>query len=133
MLVWLKSPNGIITLVTIAMLSFIGYIFLEARFFLGQWIPGNTAAAIETLVVLAIVGGWLYAFSNLVIDKRSGLIVALILSIILTLIALFDLINYSPIPSPIPYGWPLLEISVWTMLISNTTAITAISIKLASY
>jgi hypothetical protein len=129
MLVWLKSPNGIITLVTIAMLSFIGYIFLEARFFLGQWIPGNTAAAIETLVVLAIVGGWLYAFSNLVIDKRSGLIVALILSIILTLIALFDLINYSPIP----YGWPLLEISVWTMLISNTTAITAISIKLASY
>jgi hypothetical protein len=129
MLVWLKSPNGIITLVTIAMLSFIGYIFLEARFFLGQWIPGNTAVAIETLVVLAIVGGWLYAFSNLVIDKRSGLIVALILSIILTLIALFDLINYSPIP----YGWPLLEISVWTMLISNTTAITAISIKLASY
>ena len=93
MFIWFKSQNGIITLVTIAMLSFIGYIFLEARFFLGQWIPGNTAAAIETLVVLAIMGGWLFAFSNIVNNERSGLIIALILSIILTLIALFDLIK----------------------------------------
>ncbi len=128
MLVWFKSLNGIIAFSSIAMLSFIGYVFLEARYFLGQWIPGNTAAAIETLVVLIIAGGWLNAFSNLVIDRRSGLFVALILSVLLAAIALFDLINYSPIP----YGWPLLEISVWIMLISNAITVAAISFRLAS-
>ncbi len=129
MLIWFKSLNGIITLLAIALLSFVGYVFLEARFFLGQWIPGNTAVAIEILVVLTIIGSWLFAFSNIVANKRSGLIIALILSIIVALIALFDLINYSPIP----YGWPLLEISVWIMLISNATAIAAISLKLTSH
>lgn len=110
------------------MLSFSGHTFLEARYFLGQWIPGNTATVIETLVVLAIVGCWLYAFSNMVADRRSGVIVALILSIVLALIALFALINYSSIP----YGWPLLEISVWIMLVSNVLVASTILVRLVN-
>ncbi len=129
MFIWFRSQNGVITLSTIALLSFVGYTFLEARFFLEEWIPGNAAAAIEALVVLAIVGSWLYAFLNIVAGKESGLIVALILSILLVIIALFDLINYSPIP----YGWPLLEISVWAMLLSNAITIAAILFKMASH
>ena len=104
------------------MLSFSGHTFLEARYFLGQWIPGNTATVIETLVVLAIVGCWLYAFSNMVADRRSGVIVALMLSIVLALI------NYSSIP----YGWPLLEISVWIMLVSNVLVASTILVRLVN-
>lgn len=129
MFIWFRSQNGAITLSAIALLSFVGYTFLEARFFLEEWIPGNAVAAIETLVVLAIVGSWLYAFFKIVTGKESGLIVALILSILLVIIALFDLINYSPIP----YGWPLLEISVWAMLLSNAITIAAILFKMASH
>ena len=37
---WFTSLNGAITLSALALLSFIGYAFMEARYFLEKWIPG---------------------------------------------------------------------------------------------
>ena len=35
----------------LALLSFIGYAFMEARYFLEKWIPGDGAAIVETIVL----------------------------------------------------------------------------------
>ena len=117
---------GAITLSSIAMLSFIGYIFLEAYFFLGQWISGITAAAAMTLVVIAIVGGWMWGLLAAVGGSRGGLIAALVFGLLRVLITLYDLILYSPIP----YGWPLLQIAVWTTFVLCLIAVIAIMLQL---
>ncbi len=41
---WFTSLNGAITLSALALLSFIGYAFMEARYFLEKWIPGDGAS-----------------------------------------------------------------------------------------
>jgi hypothetical protein len=92
MINWFTSLRGTITLSSIAMLSFIGYVFLEANFFLGQWISGITAAATMTLVVIVIVGGWLWGLLAAVGGSRAGLIAALIFGAIPVPITLYDLI-----------------------------------------
>jgi hypothetical protein len=122
MIAWFTSLNGAITLSVVAMLSFIGYALLESRYFLEQWIPGKTAAVLETLFVLAMVGLWTWALIGASDGKRGGLVAALVFGAISALIALFDLIRYSPIP----YGWPLLQIAVWVMLIANALAIASV-------
>ena len=126
MINWFTSLMGAITLSSIAMLSFIGYIFLEAYFFLGQWISGITAAAAMTLVVIAIVGGWMWGLLAAVGGSRGGLIAALVFGLLPVLITLYDLILYSPIP----YGWPLLQIAVWTTFVLCLIAVIAIMLQL---
>ncbi len=126
MLTWFTSLNGAITLSVLATLSFIGYAILESRYFLEQWIPGISAAVLETLFVLIVVGVWIWALLAANGGSRGGLVVALILSAISALIALFDLIRYSPIP----YGWPLLQISVWVMLVASAVSSFSLSLHL---
>jgi hypothetical protein len=48
---WFTSLNGAITLSALALLSFIGYAFMETRYFLEKWIPGDGAAMVETIVL----------------------------------------------------------------------------------
>ena len=126
MINWFTSLMGAITLSSIAMLSFIGYIFLEAYFFLGQWISGITAAAAMTLVVIAIVGGWMWGLLAAVGGSRGGLIAALVFGLLPVLITVYDLILYSPIP----YGWPLLQIAVWITFVLCLIAVIAIMLQL---
>ncbi|MFQ5944506.1 MAG: hypothetical protein ACE5JF_13240 [Anaerolineales bacterium] len=126
MIAWFASVNGAIVLSVIAMLSFIAYALLESRYFLEQWIPGRTAAALETLFVVFIVGLWTWGLFAASGGKRGGLIAALVFSGLTALIALFDLIRYSPIP----YGWPLLQIGVWVMLVASVLAIASIVLNL---
>ena len=110
----------------IAMLSFVGYAFLEAYFFLGQWLPGTTAAAAETLVVVAIVGGWTWGLLAAAGSSRGGFVAMLVFSLIAALITLYDLVFYSPIP----YGWPLLQIVVWTTFVINILAIALVAFQM---
>jgi hypothetical protein len=126
---WFTSLNGAITLSVIALLSFIGYALLESRYFLEQWLPGRAAAAAETLFVLALVGGWLWALFAATGGSRGGLIAALVFSLLPTLFTLFDLVFYSPIP----YGWPLLQIAVWIAFTSCMLAIVAIALRLRQW
>jgi hypothetical protein len=126
MLTWITSLKGAMTLSTVALLAFIGYAFLESRYFLEAWIPGVTAAAIETVIVLAIVGGWLWGLLAAVDGSRGALIAVLIFGALPGLMTLYDLILYSPVP----YGWPLMQIMVWITFVTSLVATVAVALQL---
>jgi hypothetical protein len=128
MFAWMTSLKGAMTLSVIALLAFVGYAFLESRYFLEQWIPGVTAAAIETVIVLAIVGGWLWGLFSAADGSRGALIAVLIFSALPGLMTLYDLILYAPIP----YGWPLMQIMVWITFITSLVATIAVALQLRS-
>ena len=97
-----------------ALLSFIGYVFMEMRYFLGDWIPGNIAAMVETVVLLLIIGGWLRALFVTASGRRGGLIASLIFSLLIIIIAIYDMqyVIFSPT------AWPL-NLMVIIMLIAG--------------
>ncbi len=128
MVAWFTSLKGMLTLSVIALLAFVGYAFLESRYFLEQWIPGVAAAAIETVVVLVIVGGWLWGLFAAVEGSRGALIAVLIFGALPGLMTLYDLILYSPVP----YGWPLMQIMVWVTFITSVLATVAVALQLRS-
>ena len=99
---WFASLNGTIMISAIALLSFIGYTLMEMRYYLEKWIPGDTAAIVEAIVILLIVGGWLWALFAARDGRRGGLIALLALSLFAILIALYDMqfVLYSPMPWP---------------------------------
>jgi hypothetical protein len=110
---WFTSLSGAVTFSALSLLSFIGYIFLMSRYFLEKWIPGDRAAAIETIGVLIIVGLWLRALFVAASDRRSGLVTLFAFSAFTTLVALYDL----PHPGP----WPSMIIVVSTLVFSVLT------------
>ena len=107
---WFTSLNGAITLSALALLSFIGYVFLMSRYFLEKWIPGDSAAAVETIIVLLIIGVWIRALFVATSGRRGGLIALFAFSAVTTLIALYDL----PHPGP----WLSLMMVVATCIFS---------------
>ena len=123
---WLTSLNAAITISIIALLSFIGYAFLEALYFLGGWITGRAAAAAMTLFVMGIVGGWIWGLLAAKAGSRGGLIALFVLCLITASIMLYDIVFYSPIP----YGWPLVQIAVWVTFIGSVLALIAIARQL---
>lgn len=125
---YLTSSRGSLMFSILGLLSFVAYAFLVSRYVLEQLTPGVTAALIETLIVLAIVGGWVYGLLLASDGLRSGWIILLVCSLLPTLFTLYDLIFYSPIP----YGWPLLQIVVWITLTSNAAACVAVIGQLRS-
>ena len=107
---WLASLNGMVTLSALSLLSFIGYVFLMSRYFLAKWIPGDSAAAAETIGVILVVGGWMRALFAAASGRRGGLIALLAFSAVTTLIGLYDL----PHPGP----WPSMLMVVATFVFS---------------
>ena len=99
---WFTSLNGAITLSSLALLSFIGYALMEMRYFLENWIPGDVATLVETIVLLLIVGGWLRALLVAAGGRRSGLTALFAFSLLITLIALYDMqfVLYTPMLWP---------------------------------
>jgi hypothetical protein len=69
---WLTSMSAAITISIIALLSFIGYTFLEALYFLGGWITGRAAAAAMALFVMGIAGGWIWGLLAATAGSRGG-------------------------------------------------------------
>ncbi len=95
------SLSGTITLSILALLSFIGYTLMEMRYFLSKWIPGDSAAAVETIVILLIVGGWIRALCVATSGRRGGLIALLALSGFNVLIGFYDLQFVLNTPMPL--------------------------------
>ncbi len=118
---WFTSLNGAVTFSALALLSFIGYVFLMSRYFLEKWIPGDGAAAVETIGVLLIVGGWLRALFVAASGRRGGLVALFAFSAVTTLIALYDL----PHPGP----WPSMMMVVATFVFS-VIAIAALAFQI---
>jgi hypothetical protein len=72
------------------LLSFVGYTLMEMRYFLGSWIPGDLAAMLEALFVMAVVGSWLLALAFASAGKKGGLAALLGLTGLAFLIAVYD-------------------------------------------
>jgi len=124
---WFTSLNGAITLSALALLSFIGYTFMAARYFLEEWIPGDGAAMVETIVLLLIIGGWLRALFVAAGGRRGGLTALFAFSVLITLIALYDMqfVLYAQI------SWPE-QVMVVVMLIVGVIVTTAMGVHLRS-
>ena len=119
---WFTSLSGTITLSALALLSFIGYALMEMRYFLEKWIPGDNAAALETLIVLLIVGGWIRALFVAEAGQRGGLISLVAFGVFAALIAPYDF-RYFPLP------WPEQTMVIATFILS-VIAIAALSVQL---
>jgi hypothetical protein len=122
---WFTSLKGVILLSALALLSFIGYVLMEMRYFLGKWIPGNGAAMVETILILLIVGGWLRSLFVAADGQRGGLAALLVLCAFTALIALYD-IRYFPIP------WSE-ETMVIASCVFSVIAIAALVLQLRRY
>jgi len=122
---WFTSLNGAITLSALALLSFIGYTFMAVRYFLEKWIPGDGAAMVETIVLLLIIGGWLRALFVAAGGRRGGLTALFAFSVLITLIALYDMqfVLYAQI------SWPE-QLMVVVMLIVGVIVTAAIGVHL---
>ena len=116
------SLNGTVTLSALALLSFIGYVLMEMRYFLEKWIPGDGAAAAEMLIVLLIVGGWIRALFVAASGRGGGLTALVAFSVFTALIAPYD-VRFFPIP------WPEQTMVIATFVIS-VIAIVALTLQL---
>ena len=123
---WFTSSKTAILLSILGLLTFVAYTFLVSRYVLEEFIPGIKAATIETLIVVTIVGGWIWGLFSATDENHYGWIILLVCSLLPTLFTLYDLAFYSPIP----YGWPLLQITVWITFITNALACIALIIQI---
>lgn len=123
MIAWFTSLTGTITLSVLAMLSFVAYALFVYRYLIEQLMPGIPGAVVQTAFVLLLLGAWIGSLFAAVGGNRSGLIVALICTCLPALLTLYDLILYSPIPN----GWPLLQISVWSTFALSVIALAALA------
>lgn len=119
--------NGLILLSIGGLLAFVAYAFLVSRYLLEELTPGIGAAVVETLIVLIIVGGWVWGLLLASQGHRKGLYILLVCSLLPSLFTLYDLIFYSPVP----YGWPLLQIVVWATFVTCATSTITVILKLA--
>jgi hypothetical protein len=124
MVTWFTSLKGAITLSVIAILSFIAYTFLISRYVFEWLTVGMVTAA--TLFVVAVVGGWIWGLLAGAGGNRTGLIAALVFSLLPALFTLYDLLFHSPISS----GWPLLQIVVWATFFICVIAVAAVAIQI---
>ncbi len=123
MIAWFTSLTGTITLSVLAMLSFVAYALFVYRYLIEQLMPGIPGAVVQTAFVLLLLGAWIWSLFAAVGGNRSGLVVALICTCLPALLTLYDLILYSPIPN----GWPLLQISVWSTFALSVIALAALA------
>lgn len=128
MLNWFTSSRGAILVSILGLLAFVAYAFLVSRYVLEELTPGITAALIETLIVLAIVGVWIWGLLLASADNQSGWIILFIGSLLPTIFTLYDLAFYSPIP----YGWPILQFVVWVTFLTNAMACIILLVRLRS-
>ncbi|HAY84268.1 MAG TPA: hypothetical protein DCY42_04895 [Chloroflexi bacterium] len=128
MFVWINSEKGAVTFSIFGLLAFIAYAFLVSRYVLEQLTPGVKAAFVETLIVLAIVGFWIWGLQLAFAGLSKAWIILLVASLLPTLFTLYDLSFYSPIP----YGWPLLQIVVWVTFVMNVLACVALVFRLVN-
>ena len=128
MFTWISSSKNAILLSVLGLVTFVAYSLLISRYVLEELTPGIKAATIETLIVIAIVSSWSWGLLSASADNHNGWAILLVCSLLPTLFTLYDLTFYSPIP----YGWPLLQITVWITLITNAVTAVALTMQIRS-
>jgi hypothetical protein len=123
---WFTSTKGALVLSTIGLLTFVAYAFLVSRYVLEDLAPGVAFAALETVVVLAIVGAWVWGLLSAAGGAPSGWTALLVCSLLPALFTLYDLSFYSPIKA----GWPLLQAVVVLTFVACAAASAAVIVQL---
>jgi hypothetical protein len=123
---WVTSLKGTLTFSTIAMISFIGYALLVYRYVIDQLMPGIPGAILQTAFVLLLIGVWIWSLNAANMGSRGALTVVIICTILPALFTLYDLVFYSPVR----FGWPLVQISVWVTFVTCVVAIVALVYQL---
>lgn len=81
---WFLSLHGAITLSVIALLTFLGRLFLDWRYesqLMGA--AGSLQETMNVLLFLSFAGGWVWAMLAAIRGSRSGVIACLILALLL--------------------------------------------------
>jgi hypothetical protein len=126
---WLLSLNGAITLSVIALLTFLGRLFLDWRYesqLLGS--AGSFEEAVNVLLFLAFAGGWIWAMLAAICGSRRGLIASLVLAMLLDVA--FALVTYAVFCPPGCRGFPNLRPWSWAQLSSGLLAAIALTFQL---
>jgi hypothetical protein len=127
MIGWLISLNGAVVASAAALVAFIGYALLVFRYVMDELMPGIPSAAVQTIFVLLLVGCWIWSLSAAASNSKGGLVGALICTSLPALFTLYDLVFHSPVR----YGWPLVQISVWVTFIVTLPAIALLAYRLS--
>ena len=127
---WLLSRNGAITLSVMALLTFLGRIFLDWRYeshLLGA--PGSVQETMYVLLFLAFVGGWVWAMLAATSGSRLGLAARLVLVLLLDIG--FALLTYLSLCPPASCnGLPNLWLWNWAQFILGLLAAVALVFQL---
>ena len=123
------SLHGAITFSVIALLTFLGRLFLDWRYesqLMGA--AGSIQEATNVLLFLAFVGGWVWALLAAIRGSRGGLIACVILALLLGVV--FALVTYAVFCPPGCRGFPNLWLWNWAELISGLLAAIALVFQL---
>jgi len=127
---WLTSLNGAITLSVIALMSFVGRSFLDARYVLTEDMPDASKAMVGgwALFTMVIVGSWAWALVAAVQGSRGGLIALFAIALFTGLLAgAGSLIAFRPI---MPSAKPLGDIAIWSNLVFGLLAGLSVGLRL---
>jgi len=85
---WFSSSDAAITTSVIGLLAFVAYALLVFRYVLEELTLSITVATVETFIVLAIVGAWVWGLLLASSEDQTGWTILLISSLLPTLFAL---------------------------------------------
>ena len=130
---WFLSLHGAITLSVIALLTFLGRLFLDWRYespLMGA--AGSFEEAFNVLLFLAFTGGWIWAMLVAIRGSRGGLIACLTLASLLDIGFAFSMFLFWCPPASCR-GFPFnsgLWRCTWAQLIFGLLAAIALVIQL---
>ena len=123
---WFVSLDGALVVSGVALLSLLWRSLLDIRYVLTEDMPeaGKGTTAAWTLIIVAIIGVWIWGLLAAQAGARTGLIVLFALALITGLLGgLASLLAFRPI---MPSARPMGEIAIWSNLV--TGVLTAISV-----
>ena len=126
---WLSSLNGAIAVSIIALMSFVGRSFLDARYVLTEDMPDASKAMVGgwALGTMALVGGWAWALVAAAQGSRAGLLAAVLIAALVGLYGGASLIAFRPI---MPSAKPLGDIAIWSNLVTGVLAAISVAFRL---
>ena len=127
---WLSSLNGALAISIMALMSFVGRSFLDARYVLTEDMPNASKAVVSgwALFTAAVGGGRKGALVAAAQGNRGGLIAALVIALFVGLLGgAASLIAFRPI---MPSAKPLGDIAIWSNLVTGILAAISVAFRL---
>ncbi|MFQ5943665.1 MAG: hypothetical protein ACE5JF_08945 [Anaerolineales bacterium] len=122
--------SGVITLSTIALLTFLGRGFMDWRYEYPLQDPSGAFDVPGVLIYMALAGTWIWGLLAAARGSRRGLLALLILALVLNIaLALATYFIFCP-PWTECEGWPNVWLWNWANLISGLLAVIATTFQL---